>query len=164
MTDQYDRLQPPFIVSSIRSMPRRWKKAMHVRPPKNVEDFYTVETDDGRTAAGDVGAALTQVRLLADAIRTTSYNVPETLGPEVETAIRDAGSGPWPPSASDALEQMESLMNDLGDRLEALQPQDWAKRAKTPTGEVSLQQLGQATTRVLATRLARVDRTIREVS
>jgi hypothetical protein len=165
MSDQYDRLQPPFIISSIRSMPRRWKEALHVHPPKNIDDFYSEPGPTGESAASDVGAALEQVRVLADAIRTTSYNVPEALGGEVETAMKDAGTGPWPPTAGEALHDMERLMEDLGDRLESLQPHDWAKRASTPSGsDVSVEQLGQATTRVLATRLARVAQTIRQVS
>jgi len=164
MSDQYDRLQPPFIVSSIRSMPRRWEQALRVQPPKNIEDFYTLEGSSGQSAASDVGAALEQVRVLADAIRTTSYNEPEVLGSEVEAAMSDSGSGPWPASAAEALEHIEALMNTLGDRLEALHSRDWAKRARMASGDVSIEQLGQATTRVLATRLSRVERTIREVS
>lgn len=165
MSDQYDRLQPPFIVSSIRSMPRRWKEALSVAPPKNIEDFYAKSGPSGDSAASDVGAALEQVRVLADAVRTTSYNDPSPLSSEVETALKDEGTGPWPPTADAALDQIEVLMEELGDRLEALQPNDWAKRASTPSGtDVSIEQLGQATTRVLATRLARVAQTIRQVS
>jgi len=165
MSDQYDRLQPPFIISSIRSMPRRWKEALYVHPPKDIEDFYNKPGPAGDSAASDVGAALEQVRVLADAIRTTSYNDADPLSSEVDTAMKDEGTGPWPPTAHDALGEIEALMEKLGDRLEGLQPNDWAKRASTASGaDVSIEQLGQATTRVLATRLGRVAQTIRQVS
>ena len=96
MSDRYDSLQPPSLIASIASMPRRWKDALHVPAPKSIEDLLLTPGTDGVNVAEHLGATIAMIGILQDAIRTTSYNIPEQLGPEVSTAVRNAGSGPWP--------------------------------------------------------------------
>ncbi len=141
-------------------MPRRWKDALHLPPPKNIDDVFTTAGPDGISAAEDAGAVLAQVAVLADAIRTTSYNQPEALGAEVVSALRNAGSGPWPSTAGAALENLTSMFENLSGRLGDLRPADWNKSASTPEGSITLIELVRAVARVSADRLARVERTV----
>lgn len=164
MGDRYDSLQPPNLIAAIKSMPRRWADALYVAPPKNIEDFFAEVGPDGVSAAEDAGATLALVGILQDAIRTTSYNSPEALGSEVVAAMANNGSGPWPPSAADATESIEALMESLAERLDALHTSDWGKSASTPDGSVTLTELLRGAVRVAAERLARAERTIRSVS
>ncbi len=164
MGDRYDSLQPPNIIAAIKSMPRRWTDALYVAPPKNIEDFFTVDGPDGVSAAEDAGATIALVTILQDAVRTTSYNEPEALGSEVMSAMANTGSGSWPASSVDALEQIEALMEAFASRLEALTTSDWGKSARTPDGTATLTDVARGAVRVTADRLARAERTIRSVS
>ena len=164
MGDRYDSLHPPNLIAALRSMPRRWTDALHVPAPKNIEDFFTVPGPDDVSAAEDTGATLALVSILETAIRTTSYNTPEALGSDVVGAMANTGSGPWPTSASAALDSIEALMEGVAERLEKLNTNDWGKTASTPQGSVTLTDLARGAVRVTADRLARTERTIRSVS
>ena len=60
MSDRYDSLQPPHIISTLRSMPRRWKSALHVAPPKDIDELFGKSIGDQPAAAEHSGAALAQ--------------------------------------------------------------------------------------------------------
>ncbi len=163
MRDRYESLNPASLIASIASMPRRWKDALRVPAPKNIDDFFTVEGPDG-TAAEHVGAAIAQIRTLRDAIRTTSYNVPEPLGTEVAAAAANSGSGAWPTSASEGLADLTAEMEGLKEQLDGLKPHDWNKSADAGRTTLSVLKLAQGASRVGAERLGIVERTIRTLA
>lgn len=159
------------------SMPRRWREAIRVEPPKNIDDFFAVPGPEGPSAAEHVGAVIAQLKVLDDAIRTTSYNTPETLSAEAAAAVINAGSGPWPATASDGLRQLDEVFAALEERLKGLNTYDWTKSASvassgTPadgvpsTGDTKLSvlELAQGTSRVAATHLSLAEKTLRAVS
>lgn len=157
-------------------MPRRWKDAIRVEAPKNIEDYFTVAGPDG-SAAEHVGAVVAQLTILSNAIRTTSYNVPEPLPPEAAIAVKNGGSGPWPATASDALSQLRIAFEGLEDQLKTLKSHDWNKSANVLTGgtpvdgvpsrsgeSLTVLQLAQGASRVAAERLPVVERAIRSAA
>lgn len=164
MSDRYDQLQPPSLISAIKSMPRRWSAALYLQPPKNIDDYFAVPGPDGVSAAEHSGAMITQLETLNDAIRTTSYNASEELGPEVRAAITDSGSGPWPKSAAEAIAMIEVLMELIAERLTGLSASDWNKSAQAPGGSLSISTLAQAAVRIAAERLRRAEQAIDAVS
>jgi hypothetical protein len=164
MADRYDSLQPSYLIASIASMPRRWKDALRVTPPKSVDDYFSVAGDDGTTAAEHVGATLAQLELLSDAIRTTSYNIPEPLGSEVAAAVANNGSGPWPATAAEGLASLTALFETLHDQLTKVNTSDWNKSADSGRTTLTVVALAQGVSRVAADRLAIVERTIRTLA
>ena len=168
------------IVSSMASMPRRWRAAIRVDPPKNIDDFFTVPGPDGVSAAEHAGAAIAQLTVLSRAIRTTSYRIPETLDPEVAAAAQNLGSGPWPKTAAEALTELDAVFDDIKTQLDQLHTNDWNKSARvasagapddgdesatgSATGSLSVLQLAQAASRVAAERLPLAERILRTVS
>lgn len=161
--DRYDRLQPPAIVASIASMQRRWKDAVNVPPEQNVEDFFAIDTDSG-SIAEHLGAAIAQLRILRPALRSTSYNVPDPLDPEVATAAANAGSGPWPPSTRAGLEELFTELDAIKEELESINIRDWNKSAQAGSTSLTLLQIAQGTSRVAADRLAIVERLVRQLA
>lgn len=161
--DRYDRLQPASIVASIASMQRRWKDALHVPADKNIEDFFNVETEDG-SIAEHMGAAIAQLQILRPALRTTSYNVPEPLEPDVATAAANLGSGPWPRSTKDGLTDLFAALDAIKSELEGINVRDWNKTTHAGTTTVSLLAIAQGTSRVAADRLAIVERLVRQLA
>lgn len=160
MGDRYDSLQPPSLIASIASMPRRWKEALHVPPPKNIDDIFTEAGPTGASAAEHLGAVIAMTTALSSAIRTTSYNVPEPLAPEVATAVQNAGTGPWPNSAHDGLSTLTSLMEDLLEQLNQLSPSDWNRSADAGSQTFTVLTLAQGASRVAAEGLGAVDRIV----
>ena len=163
MGDRYDSLQPPFLISTISSMPRRWKDALSVPKPKDIDDYFTLTGDDG-TAAEHVGAAIAQLVILREAIRTTSYNIPEPLETSVTAAVDNTGSGPWPPSVDEGLTELTEQFERLLAQLKSLNPSDWNKSADAGNRTLTISALAQGASRVAADRLAIVERTIRTLS
>ena len=158
------------------SMPRRWRDAIRVDAPKNIDDFFASPGPDGVSAAEHTGAAIAQLNVLSRAIRTTSYRTPEPLGSEVAAAVHNLGSGPWPETASDALTQLDAIFEEIKTQLEQLHTNDWTKSAQVTSagppsdgvanagGPVSVLQLAQGASRVAAERLSLADRILRTVS
>lgn len=167
MRDRYESLKPNNLIASMSSMPRRWKDAIRVDPPKNIEDYFNVSGPDGNPAEL-VGAVIAQLKILDDAIRTTSYNIPETLPPEAAAAAQNLGSGPWPASAGDARDQLTEAFENLEARLRQLNTHDWTKSARVEPSEtgatLSVLQLAQGASRVAATALPIVERSIRDAA
>jgi len=161
--DRYDGLLPKSLIASMASMPRRWKDALKLPPPKSVEDYFTLEGEAG-TPAEHLGAAIAQLRLIGEAIRTTSYNVPESLGAEVTSAVDDQSSGPWPSSAHGGLDDLVELCEGIEARLSDLSAGDWNKSASTPGGDLTILALAQGASRVAANRLAIFERTVRALA
>jgi len=164
MADRYDSLQPSYLIASIASMPRRWKDVLRVAPPKNIDDYFSVAGDDGTTAAEHVGAALAQLELLSNAIRTTSYNIPEPLGSEVAAAVQNDGSGPWPATAAEGLDALTTLFEAMHDQLTKVNTSDWNKSADAGRTTLTVVALAQGASRVAADRLAAVEQTIRTLA
>jgi len=173
MQDRYDSLKPTMVISSVASMQQRWKDAIRVDPPKNIEDYFSVEGPDG-SAAEHVGAVIAQIGAISNAIRTTSYNVPEPIASEAAAAVQNKGTGPWAASAADGLANLQTTFEELLARLKQLNPNDWNKSAKVLTGAapadgvsqesgqmLNILQLARGATRVAAERLPIVERTIR---
>lgn len=161
--DRYDRLTPNTLLASIASMKRRWKEAMHVSADKNIEDFFTIETDAG-SIAEHCGAAITQLHLLRSAIRTTTYNVPEPLGPEVAVAAANTGTGPWPSSAAEAMAELNSELDLMKVELDSIKTREWTKTAQAGSTSLSVLALAQGASRVAADRLNIVERLVRTLS
>ena len=159
MGDRYDSLQPASLIASMKSMPRRWKDGLRVQPPLNIDDFFSVDGGSG-SAAEHLGAAIVQLTTISEAIRTTSYNVPEALSTEVVTAVSNTGSGPWPSSAKAGLQEITSIVEKLTEQMEQLNPRDWNKSADAGSTMLTVLALAQGASRVAADRLAIVDRTI----
>ena len=157
MSDRYDSLQPPSLIASIASMPRRWKDALHVPAPKTIEDIHLTPGSDGISVAEHLGATIAMTRILQDAIRTTSYNIPEPLRPEVAAAVQNSGSGPWPETAQVGLASLTAAMEELLDQLKRLSPHDWNKSADAGRETFSILKLAQGASRVAADRLMAVD-------
>ena len=176
MRDRYASLKPDMIISSMASMPRRWRDAIRVDPPKKVDDFFTVEGPDGRSAAEHVGSVIAQLTLLSRAIRTTSYRVPEPLSADVAAAVNNLGSGPWPQSASEGLSQLDDIFAELETQLKQTKTYDWNKAASVTTsgapadgvpstsGSLSVLELAQGASRVAAEHLPLAERILRSVS
>lgn len=166
MRDRYETLKPNNLVASMASMPRRWKDAIRVDPPKDIEQFFNISTADGNPAEL-VGAVLAQLKVLDDAIRTTSYNVPEAVPAEAAAAAQNLGSGPWPASASEARDELTKTFGLLEERLRQLHTNDWNKSAPvdgSPGQRLSVIQLAQGAARVAATTLPLVERAIRNAA
>lgn len=133
---------------------------MHVPAPKNIDDVFTVAGPDGTSAAEHLGAAISMLTTLADAVRTTTYNVPDQLGTEVAAAVRNVGTGPWPESADAGLSKLIATVEQLHEQLQQLSPSDWNKSADSGTETFTVLALAQGASRVAAERLAAVDRII----
>lgn len=161
--DRYDRLQPSALVASIASMQRRWKDAVHVPVDKNIEDYFAIETESG-SIAEHIGAAIAQLRILRPALRTTAYNNPEPLDPEVAAAAADLGSGPWPSSTRAGLDELFSELDAIKEELQAINIRDWNKTANAGSTSLTLLQIAQGTSRVAANRLAIVERLVQQLA
>lgn len=167
MSDRYDQLLPPSLTATIGSMPRRWKEALYLPPPKSIDDVFTEADPNGICVAEEAGAMLAMLAVLEPAIRTTSYNDPELLTTEVQAAVKNDGAGPWPSSAKDALQSIEERFESLIDLVNSLNPRDWTKSAsiKSPTGpsvsgRLTMTELIQGASRVSAERLARAEKAV----
>lgn len=136
---------------------------MHVSLDKNIDDYFTVETDEG-SVAEHLGATLAQLRLLRGAIRTTAYNVPEPLDPAVLAAAANRGSGPWPESAKSGLSDLAEEIEELKGELDRVSVRDWNKTAPAGDQSISLIQLAQGASRVAADRLSVVERLVRSLA
>lgn len=128
--------------------------------PKNIEDLFTTPGPDGTSVAEHTGAAISMIATLQDALRTTTYNVPEALSPEVATAARNAGSGPWPSSAESGLDSLISVFEQLLEQLERLSANDWNKAAESGSESLTVLALTQGASRVAAERLNAVDKIV----
>ena len=161
--DRYQQLRPASIVASITSMPRRWKDAMHVPPQVPLEDIFTESTDKG-TIAEHVGAAIAQLEVLREAIRTTSYSVPAPFDSAVAAAVENQGSGPWPDSAVAGRKELERQAEQLLEELNRLTTSDWNKSADAGSTTLTVLALGQGASRVAAERLSIVERLVRQLA
>jgi len=176
MRDRYDSLKPTTVIASIASMQQRWKDAIRVEKPKNIEDYYSVAGPNG-SAAEHIGAVVAQLAVLSNAIRTTSYNVPEPIAPEAASAAKNLGSGPWAATATEGMAQLQASFEELLARLKQLNPHDWNKSANVLTGaapvdgvsprsseSLTVLQLAQGASRVAAERLPLAERAITAAS
>ena len=136
---------------------------MHVSADKNIEDYFAIGTDDG-SIAEHIGAAITQLRTLRPALRTTAYNNPEPLDSEVAAAAANLGSGPWPSSTRAGLDELFSELDAIAGELEAINTQDWNKTTNAGSTSLTLLQIAQGTSRVAANRLAIVERLVRQLA
>jgi len=159
MSDRYDLLLPPDLISTIKSMPRRWAAALYPASTAT-DDTFTRPGADGLSAAQHTGAMLAQVDLLAGAIRATSFNRDELLGPEILAAMADEGSGPEADSVGAALEAIDAAMDALATKLESLSTSDWNTDARTVDGKVTLVALVQGAARVAVERLRKTELTV----
>lgn len=144
-------------------MPRRYKDALTLPPDEDINELLTKPGADGSTIAEHLGAAVALVDILAKAARTTGYLTPEPLDMTVESAMQNSGSGPWPSTAKQAQKQIEELVEDLTKRLAEMPSSSWSRTAPSPSGSASVSQLTQGVVRVLAERLAAVERTVAQV-
>lgn len=156
MSDRYDLLLPPDLISTIKSMPRRWSAALYLASTAS-DDAFTRPGDDGLSAAQHAGAMLAQVDVLAAAIRSTSFKRDEVLGPDVLVAIADEGSGPEAGSIDVALKAIDAAMDELAAKLESLSTSDWNTDARTVDGTVTLVSLVQGAARVTVERLRKTE-------
>jgi len=161
--DRYESLPPASIVASISSMQRRWKDAVHVSVDKNIEDYFTIETDQG-SIAEHLGAAIAQLRVLRHAVRTTSYNMPEELDSEVVSAVANKGSGPWPKSTKEGLAELFEELDALKSELDQISTSGWKKTAKAGNTSLTLIAIAQGASRVAADRLTIVERLVRTLA
>lgn len=161
--DRYERLAPASLIASISSMPRRWKEAVYVPPDVSIDDFFTVSTDQG-SIAEHFGAAIAQIALLRDAIRTTSYNVPEPLDMGVAAAVANKGSGPWPKNAKSARNELKDQFEKLEGELKELKTTDWNRSADAGNTTLTILALAQGASRVGAERLSIVERLVRSLA
>lgn len=159
MSDRYDLLLPPDLISTIKSMPRRWSAALYVASTAS-DDTFTQPGPDGMSAAQHTGAMLAQVDVLAEAIRSTSFNREEVLGPDVVAAMADEGSGPEAPSVSASLKAIDGAMDALAVKLESLTTSDWNAEARTVDGTVTLLSLVQGAARVAVERLRKTEKAV----
>lgn len=163
MSDRYDNLNHNTLLASVGSMSRRWKEAIFVAPPHNIEDYFTLEAPDALVLADEMGAALTQVTILTNAIRTTSYLEPDPLPDMYAEAMRNELSGDRPKSATEGLEQIIAINDEVYGRLQDLRLVDWKNTATGDSGTVSISDLVKGVSRVNAERLARATRTLHAV-
>lgn len=163
MTDRYDTLNHNTLMASIGSMSRRWKEAIYVAPPENIEDFFTLESPDGLVLADEMGAAIAQVTILANAIRTTSYVESEPLPDLAIEAMQDELDGDRPPSAGAAIAAITSINDEVYGRLKDLRMVAWKNESTGESRTVSITDLAKGVSRVNAERLARATRTLEQV-
>lgn len=154
MSDRYDQLLPPYVISAVKSMPRRWANALFLQLD-GIDDNFGVEGADGLTVAEHTGAFLAQVETIAAAIGRTLHDSDSMLEADVESAMANACSGP--PAGPDALASIEALMEQLGNRLDALSSSDWSRTAMAPGGPVSIDSLAKGAVRVASERLRAVE-------
>jgi len=159
MSDRYDLLLPPDLISTIKSMPRRWSAALYLASAAS-DDSFTRPGADGLSAAQHTGIMLAQVDVLAEAIRATSFNRDEVLGEEVLAAMADNGSDHEAASVGDALNAIERAMDALAAKLESLTTSDWNTEARTVDGTVTLVSLVQGAARVAVERLRKTEQAI----
>lgn len=164
MSDRYEQLLPPDVISAVKSMPRRWASAFQVTPSTSIDEVLALTGEDGATVAEHTGAFLAQVRTLTDAIRKTRYSSGEEVDADVEAAVSNSGSAQGPPAGADAIDAIEALMQELANTLEALSSSDWTKTAVAPSGTISIAALAQGAVRVAAERLRVVERAVGGVS
>ena len=156
MSDRYDLLLPPDLISTIKSMPRRWSAALYPASTAT-DDTFTRPGGDGLSAAQHTGAMLAQVGVLADAIRATSFDRDEVLGPEILAAVADKGAGPEASSVGTALKEIDAAMDALAAKLESLSTSDWNTDARTVDGTITLVSLVQGAARVVVERLRKAE-------
>ena len=156
MSDRYDLLLPPDLISTIKSMPRRWSAALYLASTAT-DDTFTRPGADGLSAAQHTGAMLAQIDMLTEAIRATSFNRDEVLGSETLAAMADEGSGPEASSVDAGLKAIDAAMDALAAKLESLSTSDWNTDARTVDGTVTLVSLVQGAARVAAERLRKTE-------
>ena len=164
MADRYDKLNHNTVMASVGSMSRRWREAIRVPKPHNIEDFYTAEAAGGLVLADEMGAAITQTTILMNAIRTTSYLEPDPLPDLTVEAMRNELTGERPPSAVDAIEQIAGITDEVYRRLKDLRMADWKNEATWGSMTISISDLAKGVSRVNAERLARATRTLASVN
>lgn len=166
MGDRYDVLRPNQITASIASLPSRWRGAFRIDPDLDIdiEDLFTVAAKDGTSLAEHCAAVIAQLGVLRDAIRTTTYPVPETLDDQVAAAVANRGSGPWPSSAREALNAISAELNSLSEQLRLVKTNDWKKAATCGGTSFTVIQLAQGTSRVAADRLRAVEYLVAELT
>ncbi len=144
-------------------MPRRWKDAFHVGPDENIEDYFTVVGNAGITIAEHCGATLTQLTLLSNAIRTTCYPAPEPLDDAVKAAAQNLGTGPWPASVREFLNNFGMVTNELAAEIGRVKTNDWKKAASSGGRSLTVMEISQGASRVAAERLRAVELLVREL-
>lgn len=147
-------------------MPGRWVDGFRVDPELDIEDFYTVPGSTGMTIAEHCGAAIAQIDVLALAIRTTLYTSPDPLDDQVVAAVSNAGTGPWPKTAREALNKVSSSLKQLREELELINTSGWNRSA---TSHLEMQSftvltLARGSSRVAAERLIAVESLVRELT
>ncbi len=160
MADRYDKLNHNTYMASIGSMAKRWKDAIYVPPPLNIEDFFTVESPAGIVIADEMGATIHQLTILSKAVRTTSYLETEPLDDDVLDAMQDRLSGDRPNTATSALASIISLNEEVYERLTAMRMVDWKNSANSGSVTVSMPDLARGLSRVNAERLSRAIRAL----
>ena len=118
------------------------------------------------TIAEHCGAAIAQIDVLALAIRTTLYTSPDPLEDQVVAAVSNAGTGPWPKTAREALNKVSSSLKQLREELELINTSGWNRSA---TSHLEMQSftvltLARGSSRVAAERLIAVESLVRELT
>ncbi len=160
MADRYDKLNHNTLMASVGSMSRRWNEDLHVSKPQSIDDFFDVPGADQMIIADELGAAIRQVQILNEAIRSTSYIEPEPLPELVLEAMADQLDGPRPESAKAGLAELTALNDEVYKRLTDLRMADWSKEAHWGSRVISISDLARGVSRVNAERLARATRTL----
>ncbi len=150
-------------MASVGSMSRRWSEAIRVAPPKNIEEYFTVAAPNGLVLADEMGAAIAQLSILTNAIRTTSYLEPDPLPEGSVQAMRNELDGDRPPSATAGLTQLTTLNDEIYGRLKDLRMADWKNEATSGSETISITDFAKGVSRVNAERLARATRTLAAV-
>ena len=145
-------------MASIGSMARRWNEDLYVSPPRSLDDFFDQAGSGGLVVASELGAAIRQVTLLGQAVRTTSYLEPEPLADLVLDAAANKLEGPSPKSASEGLEEITAINTEAYERLKDLRMTDWQNEARAGSKSISVTNLARGISRVNAERLARAAR------
>lgn len=125
--DRYDQLNPPHLVTTLRSFPRRYRGAL------------AAALADAETLGSPVdGHRL--IDLLADTVHTLAMfdrALAQTLvhdEPELPAAVADPTERQWAPSdvvdAEQLLEELTAGANTMADRIDHASTKDWSRKAK----------------------------------
>jgi hypothetical protein len=124
--DRYDLLNPPHLVTTLRSFPRRYRGALAAVPPT---PEAIIERVDGHRVIDLLTDTVCTLALLDRALELTLVqDVPTVI-----TAVADAAARIWPDDPASEIDQLLDELTgsatSLAARIDAASTNDWSRTA-----------------------------------
>ncbi len=153
-SDQFAKLKPPAIISTVASLPRRFGETFVPAPNADPDEVAALVAADGRSMLDYVAEATALVKSIGEAINTTANHDGASVHAD---AIAESRSNPATASGSreSELQGLEAATDELVATMKGFSAHQWGRTAGVDGGgSVSLEQLGQQVARSAISQLS----------